>query len=466
MLRHLGLGCILFICRPSIIPLRSIHHVPSSGWVMLNKQGIRTDDTFVADAKTVACARTSTGHHLRVSFQGVPPPASSFIHYDFPDSLPGDEEDDSDTDEGEEDDDDTEEDEEYDIDDLCISVVATHGDSVLLKMSHRRLLCDFEDDHFMYRAGGTTSPPTISLLPERDFLTKAEQVYADRVSPPIRPKLHSRRTCLLHRGDGDVLLAELDSLYDSSSRRYMVEFCLLRHGSLEWELKEPVPIIWDQEGGKGIEQLQRRSGIDTIIPLGDQLLCWVTYETGFLLCDMGDAAASPKVRYVPLPPGVCWDPVEYQRDMSVKHSMNMGAAGARAVRFVSVDPHCCCGGLGKTTCAHSRYAFTINTWTMKNLGMDDKPLTWVKDGEIDCEELWGLPGYEGLPRANLMCPIVSLEDPSVVCFLVSNDRLVSSYEDLKLWMIQLNINTKTLLSSVQYTNDKWGAYCHLPATLQ
>jgi hypothetical protein len=101
-----------------------------------------------------------------------------------------------------------------------------------------------------------------------------------------------------------------------------------------------------------------------------------------------------------------------------------------------------------------------------DLSMDvELPLTWVKDGEIDCEEVWTLPGYEGLPRANLECPVVSLDNPDVVCFLVSN-RYFATYEDRKVWMIQLTIKTKTLLSVVPFSIDPWRAYHHLPAQLQ
>ncbi|CAL4989288.1 unnamed protein product [Urochloa decumbens] len=325
-----------------------------SQWEHKPKIGVNTDDSFVADAKTVAYSCTYTGENLRVSFGRAPPPASSFFHYDFPESTSSREDIDDNAEECEEDGDYTDEcEEEGDSDDEC-----------------------------------------------------EEQ---------------------------------------------------------EWELVEPVPIIRD-EGGKDIEQLHTQCGRNTVIPLGDRFLCWVKYISGFLLCDMEDEE-SPKVRYVPLPPGVCWDPKGYERDMSIKHSKNMGAVGPSAVGFVSIDPRCCCGGTGKSTCSHSRYAFTINTWLM-DINSIKEPLTWVKDGEIDCEELWRLPGYEGLPRANPMCPIVCLDNPDVVCFLVSNNAFVSSYdyEDRKRWMIQLNIKTKQL-SVVPYNDDRRGAYDHLPVTL-
>ncbi|CAM0146232.1 unnamed protein product [Urochloa decumbens] len=470
MLRYLGLSC--FRCRPSIVALRWIHHATilleshvlhdsppaatdgPAGSVLLNRYGIRMDESFVADPNTVAYCRTYTGKHLCVSFKHAPPPASSFFFYDFPDSVPGLEEEDAhddceDDSEGEE-----SEEEEVDVDKLDIIVVASHGDAALLKMTHRS--CSYFEA-LLYRVGSATSPATMSLLPDRDFLTKTEQNY---ISPEIRYIVHSGTIGLLRRGDDDVMLVEPDLMYDRDAQRYMAEFCLLRHGMSQWELKEPVHIIQD-EGGQGIEQLHPRSSRNIIIPLGDRFLCWVNFESGFLLCDMADEE-SPKVRYVPLPPVVCWDPKGYERDMSIKHSMNMGAAGPSAVRFVSIDPRCCCGGTGKSTCAHSRYAFTINTWLM-NISIEE-PLTWVKDGEIDCEEIWRLPGYEGLPQANPMCPVVCLDNSNVVCLLVSNYALVSSYEDRKLWMIQLNIKTK-LLSVVPYNDDRWGAYDHLPVSL-
>jgi hypothetical protein len=91
------------------------------GWVLLNMYGIRTDASFVADARTVAYARTSKGHHLRVSLGRAPPPASSFVYYDFPDTAPGVEEEDDDVDERDKDDgvDDDDECDEDDDDDEC-----------------------------------------------------------------------------------------------------------------------------------------------------------------------------------------------------------------------------------------------------------------------------------------------------------------------------------------------------------
>lgn len=95
----------------------------------------------------------------------------------------------------------------------------------------------------------------------------------------------------------------------------------------------------------------------------------------------------------------------YDRDM--QFSQSIGAAEDRAaVRLVSVDPHSCCFGSDRrhgSTCGHPRYAFSIKSWTM-NLSMEEQ-LTWVKDDEIDCQELWALPGYDLRRPSSLTSPV-------------------------------------------------------------
>ncbi|TVT96826.1 hypothetical protein EJB05_57965, partial [Eragrostis curvula] len=134
------------------------------------------------------------------------------------------------------------------------------------------------------------------------------------------------------------------------------------------------------------------------------------------------------------------------------------------VKFVSIDTLCCCGGAGRSTCAHSRFAFTVTTWTM-NL-TTDKPMAWVKDSVLHCDELWALPGYEGLPRVHVKCPVVSLDNPDIICFLVSNCDILDTYEDRREWMIQVDMRSKALVAVEEFTADAWKADFHLPAKLQ
>ncbi|RLM69624.1 hypothetical protein C2845_PM17G03240 [Panicum miliaceum] len=92
--------------------------------------------------------------------------------------------------------------------------------------------------------------------------------------------------------------------------------------------------------------------------------------------------------------------------------------------------------------------------------MDEEPVAWVKDGVMDCEELWAMPGYEGIPRVHPRHPVVSLDNPDVVCLKVARDW------DTKAWMIQVDTRRKKLLSAVKCATDPCKTHYYLPAKLQ
>ncbi|CAD6254492.1 unnamed protein product [Miscanthus lutarioriparius] len=192
------------------------------------------------------------------------------------------------------------------------------------------------------------------------------------------------------------------------------------------------------------------------IPVGDRFLCWVSFDKGLVLCDRAEEAR-PKLRHVCLP--VYYDPSYYTNDLPpISDTKGMGAAGPGAVRFVAIEPHCYCGCLGRSSCARSRFAFTVTTWTLTPTM--DEPVAWMKDSVLDCEELWAMPGYEGLPRGHLQSPIVSLDNPDVVCFKVTR-----AHKDQDIWMIQVDMRRKALLAAVQWTSNTWRSHLHLPAKL-
>ena len=74
------------------------------------------------------------------------------------------------------------------------------------------------------------------------------------------------------------------------------------------------------------------------------------------------------------------------------------AAGAGDVKFVNIEARCCGGDHGRSTCERGRFLFTMTTWIL-SLSMDE-PLEWVKDGLVDCDELWTLQAYKGLPQVS------------------------------------------------------------------
>ncbi|RCU61676.1 LOW QUALITY PROTEIN: hypothetical protein SETIT_J024400v2 [Setaria italica] len=205
----------------------------------------------------------------------------------------------------------------------------------------------------------------------------------------------------------------------------------------EWELNQAVPIIH----GKAMRRWQTNAAV----PIGDRFLCFVDYLHGFLLCDM--AAAGPlELRYVPL----LVAPIDGPSSTAAPICITPGTwAPSAPARFVGVEPQCCCCGHGQTTCARSRFFFTVTTWTM-TLSSMDKPMTWVKDGVLHCEELWALPAYEGLPHVTVESPMVTFDDPDVVCFVVCEHDYVK-FSDRKVWIVEVDTTSKEQRSVVPYT---------------
>jgi hypothetical protein len=133
------------------------------------------------------------------------------------------------------------------------------------------------------------------------------------------------------------------------------------------------------------------------------------------------------------------------------------------VRFVSVAPRCCCGGPGKTFCERSNFAFNVTTWTLTL--RTEEPMTWVKDGVFDCDELWQLPNYGCLPRVAPHGPIVSSDDPDVVYFRVCENNYYMNPENNTVWMMEVNTRRKVLLSVIVSDRKYYSPGDLLPANL-
>ncbi|KAF8646553.1 hypothetical protein HU200_065774 [Digitaria exilis] len=166
-----------------------------------------------------------------------------------------------------------------------------------------------------------------------------------------------------------------------------------------------------------------------------------------LLFDMeDDDETSPnKLLYVPLPVPL---PEEHRRKTDrpyLPYRRNLGAAGLNAVRFVSIEPRCCCGGYGKTSCERSRFAFN--------------------DGVLDCDELWQLPNYGCLPHVSLEYPIVSADNPDVICFMLCEDHYLIDGADETVWLLEIDTKRKALLSVVRHGTSGYYIDSRVPVKL-
>ncbi|CAN6362431.1 unnamed protein product [Urochloa humidicola] len=392
-------------------------------WMMLNRYSYRR---FANSAATTSSAsHTSTGHLFRVSFRLAPPPACSTFYNDWAGSD--------------------------DAPNQNPQIVTAHGDCLLLDVT-----CPNPDDkyntivtdHFLYDAGGgggAARPPALSLLPACFFpMTFERGEDTDwRASARQRRHLWKNNTGILRRGSGEVITVAQLEVPDNNDReipRNKAELCVLDTGTLEWELNRDVPVVHGEATAGEARELMVWWETDVAVPVGDRFLCFVDYYRGFLLYDMAAAdVAAVGLRYVPLPvepPDGC---PSYDGRPCTARFRNMAAAGAGAVKFVTIESRCCCGAAGDSSRERGRFLFTVTTWTL-NLALDElsTAAAWVKDGVLDCEEIWAMPGYGDLPRRDLSHPIVSCDDPDVVCFMLRNGyRRYSDREKSKVWMLEV-----------------------------
>ncbi|CAO2145762.1 unnamed protein product [Urochloa humidicola] len=411
---------------------------PAAGprWVLLNPQlqCMAKGDSSVADANTAAACCTSWGQSFTISFSPVAPPASSIFYCH---RLHGTAEDDDES-------------------SMDLSIIAAHDDRVIMQARVpnrcRGSSCDF--DYFLYETGGATRPPSLSPLPGCYISRLCERDEDARNVPTLRPNtrfLEKDNTAALRLSDGEVLITQLEITYDEPHDT--AEVCVLR-GSGEWALKQ-VPIVL-QEGGV----LQDYPQIDAVVPVGARFMCWVDYNSGIFMCDMVEEN-SPNLVYVPLPvrkPERRWRSSDQPH---MQYCLNLAAAGPDTVRLVSVAPRCCCGGHGKTYCERSRFAFNVTTWTLTL--RTEGPMTWVKDGVLDCDEIWQLPNYGCLPRVPPKYPFVSLDNPDVVCFMLCEDHYVIDNADETVWLLEIDTKSKALLSFVPSDVCPYNVYSQLPA---
>lgn len=86
-------------------------------------------------------------------------------------------------------------------------------------------------------------------------------------------------------------------------------------------------------------------------------------------------------------------------------------------------------------------------------------------GVVDCDELWAQPAYGSLPRVTAEYPIVSLDNPDLVCLTVCEDHYVVC-SDVKVWMLMVDTGSKALLSVIPCTTEPWRADSHVPVKLE
>ncbi|CAD6254571.1 unnamed protein product [Miscanthus lutarioriparius] len=269
-------------------------------------------------------------------------------------------------------------------------VLAAHGDSVLIEVSIEEKH-GYMTDHFVYNAGDAAADPP--RLPSLSLL------------PPFHLAYHG--TGLVRHGEDELVVAQL--LTVSAARPEPATLELMRVADLslfragEWSVRRLQIRFRDASKVRELPSFW-----NAVVAVGDRLLCWVDQRLlGVMLCD--EFEETPRLQYLLLPrENICGQP-------SNRNVCATAGGDGDTLKFVNIFPHCCCGGDGASGCKRSRHAYTIHTWTMR-IGNDNDDIGWVKDGMVDAIKLWGLDSYKGLRWFPLDHPVVSMDDPDLICF--------------------------------------------------
>ncbi|CAL4982226.1 unnamed protein product [Urochloa decumbens] len=198
------------------------------------------------------------------------------------------------------------------------------------------------------------------------------------------------------------------------------------------------------EGNKDGELRLSSWETDSVVSVGDDgLVCFVQLGQGLMFSNVFDK--TPVLRHVRFPPSEDVDHPQTCRGSS----QDVCATSDGTVKFVDVQPRCCCGSYGATHCRHSSNAYTIKTWTLKMDRME-----WVMDGMVDSTELWALDAYKALSRVQLVSPIVSLDEPHVICFMVCKRFYLKELGNRTEWLILVDMKSKTLQSVCRYDQGR------------
>ncbi|TVU26641.1 hypothetical protein EJB05_29195, partial [Eragrostis curvula] len=376
-------------------------------WILLERhctEEIHGSSSSVADTKTRAAGRTAAGSQISVALSAAVPPESSRVCVQV--QLPNG------------------------VKLQHCTILAAHGDSVLIDVTVKEDWKGEKADYFVYSAGDAAAdpprPPSLLLLPPLPLTEEQDREQRQQRF------LYRDDTGLLRRGEDDELLVAQLRM-ERADKEAAPELLMFRSG--EWSIRRPLFI----SNGDGMEpDLPQSWYTRTAVPVGDRLLCWSDQLHGVVFSDVFDE--NPTLRYVPFP---------IDSPCGFKVCATTATAGGDTLKLVTMYPRCCCGDVGASKCPRSLHAYTIKTWMLR---MED--MAWVMDGMVDTTEIWALDAYKGFPRVGLDDPVVSLDDPNTIAFAMCEDHHVRHGGDSTVRLLMVDTRTKTISSVFCYPRER------------
>ncbi|TVU41702.1 hypothetical protein EJB05_15245, partial [Eragrostis curvula] len=344
----------------------------------------------------------------------------------------------------------------------CVAVVATHRHLFLFRvgivMEPSRVRVQ---DMFVFDSSPAAAASPVKALPhctepEMDYRTRPNGSLRRRRRTPTslqddnsKPRLLALRSMgVLCGGEQEFAVAELNLFKPSRSEVY-ADIYLLRSSSTsspasggggggEWTSMRVPILVSDDNPADDMWQLCLWQ-TDTVIPFDNKYLCWVDYYRGILLCDVF-AEPAPTVSFLLFPLDAFPDTHNRSKASSWLYRAATAVNDGHTLKFVDVARN---DDIGYGALKKPGAGFTVTCHTLGN-GM-----VWSKDYcTVTSDELWDANPPERLPREVLMFPQVDIDRPHVVHFLVSDYKYVMK----KMWVVSVDMNTKTVESIYRYTN--------------
>ncbi|CAN6269449.1 unnamed protein product [Urochloa humidicola] len=175
---------------------------------------------------------------------------------------------------------------------------------------------------------------------------------------------------------------------------------------------------------------------DAVIPIGDRWLCWIDYYRGILCYDVFGATVS----FLRFPLDTFPSTPNRSRECSWLYRGVSAIKDGCALKFINVahDDDIGYGALKRGA------GFTI---TCHTISLSGGSMVWKEDCMVTFDQLWT---DDRLPREVPTFPQVNPDMPHVVHFLVSD----FTYAMKKMWLVAIDMNTKTVKSFSLYVNGR------------
>ncbi|XP_006645556.2 uncharacterized protein LOC102709890 [Oryza brachyantha] len=376
-------------------------------WVILNRLGGRRDSLH-GDGTTSAVSYTSGGEKVSVSFELAEPPRTSLVTLDWPRGP--------DPSEGST---------------SYPEVVAAHGSLVLLQIisTDKGII-----DYFVYDARASEKPS----------LTRLPICYWQGTSNrgKLRPRIMSNEAMgILSCSKDFFIVAELEK----PNQPFAANIYFLCSGSDDWRVFKDVPI--PHEHDHSFPGLLLWS-TDAMLSYRHRYLIWVDYFSGMIVAKFahpGDIdilnPQEPVLSYVPLPvEPFQGQPYEVDRGEVCPEASRSLCYTHDGIKFIDVNLH----GSG------SGFSITLWSWCGDQ--------TWRQEATLDAAQLWNLDSENRLPNGQPEFPVVDMDNPYIICFLLTEGHHIVSDPDATTYMIKVHMKKKILVDFTTYSNKGSPSY--------